>query len=261
MKTGESCPSCSENSEPTPALPWAADNCCRTAAPSHLFEYSLALLIFTLALAISCIFGLPAIILGNTSVFYRYWHCLPCLLFAVATWVMPGSLHEQAVLALRYAAVTLLAFSPFPTWALLSSGNGYLELCACICLLASIICLQTYCRCLCSLAQSIAELRLLQQVRKTQWLLLYFVLVPLCALYLAGAIILTARYGEPWQKIFHIWGYGRISMYVRVLLYWGLLQVSFLSLLTLLLTCRQLRKRLTDNTSGKPETPAPSQDG
>ncbi|NLF94728.1 MAG: hypothetical protein GX564_12655 [Oligosphaeraceae bacterium] len=188
--------------------------------------------------------------------FYRYWHCLPCLLFAIAAWVMPGSPHGQSALALRYAAVTLLALSPFPTWAMLGSGNGYLELCAAICLLASIICLQAHCRCLQSLAQSIAQVRLQQQARKTQWLLLYVVLVPLCALYLAEAVTLAARHHGPWQNIFRIWGYGQISLYVRILLYWGLLQVSTLSLLTLVLTCRQLHKQLQDNND-QPEAPAP----
>lgn len=247
MKTEEICP-CSGDSAQPPVLEETAGGCHIKMAERQLFEHSLALLIFTIALAISCIFGLKTIILGNVAVFYRYWHCLPCLLFAIGTWVMPELPQAPATRALRCAALALLAFSPFPTWALLGSGNTYLELCAFLCLLASIACLLTYSRYIRSLAQRAAQLRLQQQARKTQWLLLYVVLVPLCALYLAELAALAARNGGAWRSIFNIWGYGQISMYLRILLYWGLLQSTTLSLLTFLLISRQLRSRLPDKT-------------
>lgn len=236
---------------PPPAQHHTAGGCPIPIEERQLFEHSLALLLITVALGICCVFALKAIILGKTALFYRYWHCLPCLLFAFGGWIIPAKDTVFSPLPLRYTALTLLAFTPFPTWALLSRGNGYLELCACICLLASITCLQALCRYIKALAFSTDVPWLQQQAKKTQWLLLYLVLVPLCALYLAEVITLPARNLGAWRSIFQIWGYGQISLYLRILLYWGLLQSTTLALLTFLLVSKRLRIFLLNASPAK----------
>lgn len=216
-----------------------------------LAAYLAPLLLMTVALFFTALTGISTILQGKIRLLFSYWQCFPCLMMLFSACLLPRktAICANAAQKTLLASIALLALSPFPTWAVRSSENTYFHLCSIACL-AVIFWLQLE---ICQLLRILAEhgkIPLLAvSARKTQFLLLCFEIVPVCAVYGSGILGLFTGTSRSFQDVLRIWNYGQISLMLRIFLYWSLLQFFFLCLSATWMAAAQLKKILAETAS------------
>ena len=210
-----------------------------------LAENSTSLLLMAAALFFAAMLGIPAVLQGKIRFLFGYWQSLPCLMFLLGALLMPtrAKLNEYRQ-KVKLAAFALLTLSPFPTWAARSAGNEYFELCSIACLASAFWLQLEVCQWLRSIANIDKNPILALSAKKTQFLLLCFSIIPLSAVYVSGLLGLYTGTSKSLQDVIDIWGYGRISMILRVFLYWSMLQFLTLCLYANFIAMRQIKKAL-----------------
>lgn len=212
---------------------------------ARMADFLTPLLLMTVALFLTALGGIATILQGKTRLLFSYWQCLPCLMLLISACLIPRKkLFEESRRKVLLASFALLALSPFPTWAVRSLGNIYFELCSIACLAVTFWLQLEICQMLRLLADTSKSPFLALTARKTQFLLLCFAIVPLCAVYGSGILGLFTGTSQSIHDVLRIWNYGQISLILRISLYWALLQFLFLSLTTTWLAAQQLNKFL-----------------
>jgi hypothetical protein len=202
-----------------------------------------SLLLMTVALFFTALLGISGILQGKIRFWFSYWQCFPCLPFLLGACLMSKQStlcdHTQRI---RLAMLALLALSPFPTWAVRSSGNTYFEICSVACLASALWLLLETCQWLKSIAEADKSPILALAARKTQFSLLCFSVIPLSAVYASGLLGLHTGVSRSFQDVLQVWSYGRISVILRVFLYWGVLQFMTLCLYATFIAGQQIKK-------------------
>jgi len=206
-----------------------------------------SLWLMTVAMCFVALAGIPTILQGKVRLIFSYWQCLPALIMLISVCCVPKKeTSDKCRQRLLLAAFAMLFLSPFPTWATRSSGNIYFELCSIACLAAALWLLMEICQLFRFLAESGQQIMLTVAARKTQFLILCFAIIPLSAVYCSGILGLFTGTSCSFQDAMRIWDYGKISLFLRVFLYWSLLQFLFLCLSATWTATQQLKKLLKE---------------
>ena len=207
-----------------------------------------SLWLMTVAMCFTAFAGIPTILQGKIRLLFSYWQCFPSLIMLFSVCLIPRkSAPDKCRQRLLLAAFAMLTLSPFPTWAARSSGNIYFELCSVAFLAAALWLLMEVCQLLRILAESDNHAILAITARKTQFLILCFAIIPLSAFCCSGMLGLFTGASHSFQDALRIWNYGKISLFLRVFLYWSLLQFLFLCLSATWTATRQLKKLLKES--------------
>jgi hypothetical protein len=203
--------------------------------------------LMAVAMCFTAFAGVPTILQGKIRLLFSYWQCLPALIMLISICFIPRkNAPDKCGQRLLMASFAMLTLSPFPTWAARSSGNIYFELCSIAFLAAALWLLMEACQLLRILAESGNQAMLAIAARKTQFLILCFAIIPLSAFYCSGMLGLFTGASHSFQDALRIWNYGKISHFLRVFLYWSLLQFLFLCLSAIWTATRQLKKILKE---------------
>lgn len=223
----------------------------------HLTEQMVPLLMITLALSFAAILGIPIALQGKIRFLFSYWQCFPCMIFLLSAFLIAKKTALQdSIKKIKLAAFALLTLSPFPTWAVRSNGNAYLELCSVACLAAAIWMQMEICQWLQKMGEKDGMQMLALSAKKTQFLFLCFSIIPLSALYVSGLLGLHTGNSRSLQDVMRIWSYGRLSMIMKVFLYWNLLQFTTLCMSATCMAARQMKKTLEiENLEKNERTP------
>lgn len=208
-----------------------------------LAEFLTPLLLMTVALFFAAAAGISTILQGKIRLLFSYWQCYPCLIALISAYLIPRKkTQDKSRQRVLLAAFALLTLSPFPTWAARSSGNAYFEICSIACLAAALWLPIEICQMLRTRAEAARQTLLAIAARKTQFLLLCFAIIPVCAVYGSGILGLFTGTSRSLQDALHIWDYGKISLFLRIFLYWSLLQFLLLCLSATWTASQQLKK-------------------
>jgi hypothetical protein len=202
---------------------------------------TMPLWLMTVALLLAAWLGVPIILRSKLRFFYSYWQCLPVFFafMAALLWELRNTEDKAGRPGLLLAGFALLTLSPFPTWNMHSGGNLYLELCS-IAALAAAFWLQIEL----SLRLQEAAARcqdpvLALMAKKTRFLVLCLEIIPVSAVYASALIAYLSMANRGLDEIFMVWKYGRISLTLRVCIFWGLLNSLSLCLYACYKTWRE----------------------
>lgn len=215
-----------------------------------------SLLLLTLALALTSIMGSRTILLLKKSFFFRYFQMIPSVMLLLASGFFYGLRIEDIKRAFQTdifkASLCLVLLAPFITWTIRTASiNCYFE----ICNIAAIAAFFWWKLSLMQLFKSIAsdELNsfLLIYIKKAEFFILWFEIVPVSALYFSGILAVFTGILPYFNKVFSIWTtFGGSSLFIRILLYCGLLQCLALCLYFIWLANRKITEKFSVEFSG-----------
>lgn len=213
------------------------------------------LLLMTIALFLASWLGVPIVLQAKLRFFYSYRQCLPVFLAFMATllWDQKALSDKSGHPRLLLAGFALLTLAPFPTWNIRSNSNLYMEFCSLGAIAAAFWLQIELSLRLQKIAERCREPMLALMAKKTRFLVLCLEIIPVCALYVAALITCLNMPNRNLMEIFQVWKYGRISLTLRICIFWSLLNCLSLCLYA---CCKALRDMDTKVKKEKPQQSA-----